>query len=484
MTLPFAPEYGVPYTLTGPDGSVAVFNDTTSPNYVGSLTNISGLDSPEVRESGEAIVAFDGGVQGPGYFGRRPVVIEGLCYNHGSASARNVKLNRLMTASRALRADAILSWTPSGGVPVQLALRTQQPLRIEGAWNKTFQASFVAADPRIYSASTNQAYQDYTDYGGLRATSTPTNLGTAETFPKFWLGGPLTTAGIVNSASPMNIKTVLTLALNDVLVVDTQQRTVLKGTRAGYLRKNLFTTPSFEGGFNDLASVTNGSMAIVAQPTPSSGMGTSVLRVTSSTSVSNANILTANLTGVASGNQVIASVSALAAATPRSIAFMYDWYTAANAFISTTASFTSGVDATGSWTRIISPPVIAPGTAAKVAVTTKILSPLSGEIHYFDGLVVEVDTGKSVPNLGTYFDGGRSDSSGQPAMWDGTANHSTSTILDTTLGTGALVPVYASLDFTNTVWGGLVPGPQTISWSGTGFSNGTFLVTQWRDAWL
>src|SRR4051812_1444081 len=110
----FAPEYGVKMTLTGPDGTIAVFNDPTDTNYVGMLTNLSGLDSAEVRSSGEVIVGFDGGVQGPNYYGMRPVVLEGAVFGHASAAARNIKIERLLRAANAMRTDAVLSWIPSG----------------------------------------------------------------------------------------------------------------------------------------------------------------------------------------------------------------------------------------------------------------------------------------------------------------------------------------------------------------------------------
>ena len=72
-------EQGVPYAITGPDGTRAVFNDRDDPDFVGFLTAPpAGLDSPEVRESSDLVVEGDGGVHGLFYFGRRPFQFDGI----------------------------------------------------------------------------------------------------------------------------------------------------------------------------------------------------------------------------------------------------------------------------------------------------------------------------------------------------------------------------------------------------------------------
>lgn len=144
-------EISVKYTLTGPDGTVVVFNDTSDPNYIGMLTDVTGLDSPDVRESADDLVQMDGGIHGDFWYSRRPITLTGLILNPASATDRNNKSNRLSQATNAMRGDAILTWTPTGGTLQQIAVRRQQPLRITGAWQKQFLISLVAADPRIYS---------------------------------------------------------------------------------------------------------------------------------------------------------------------------------------------------------------------------------------------------------------------------------------------------------------------------------------------
>jgi len=83
--LPIAQEMGIKYELTGPDGTVAVFNDASDSKNVGTLTALTGLDSPEIRENAQDLVESDGGVHGAFYFGRRPVTMTGLVHGHSSA---------------------------------------------------------------------------------------------------------------------------------------------------------------------------------------------------------------------------------------------------------------------------------------------------------------------------------------------------------------------------------------------------------------
>lgn len=81
------PQYGVKYVLTGMqgDGVRATFNDPSDADHVGYLTNISGLDSPDVREAADDLIGDDGGVHGNFYYSRRPIVLEGMIDNrpHG-----------------------------------------------------------------------------------------------------------------------------------------------------------------------------------------------------------------------------------------------------------------------------------------------------------------------------------------------------------------------------------------------------------------
>ena len=150
--VPLATQFSTTYTLTSADGlSVAVFNDPSSANYVGMLTEVTGLDSAEVRENAQELVEADGGAHGHFYFGRRPVVLSGRVYGHGTLAVRAQRLDRARRASLSLRGDSILRWTPDGAQEVFLPVRRQQPFRESGGWNKDFQIPLVSEYATIQS---------------------------------------------------------------------------------------------------------------------------------------------------------------------------------------------------------------------------------------------------------------------------------------------------------------------------------------------
>lgn len=110
---PFAPEFGAKYTLVGPSGARAVFNDITDTDWVGALTEVTGLDSADVRENGQDLVEADGGAHGNFYYGRRPIVLNATIYGHASVAQRNLKIDKIVRASNAMRGDSFLSWKPA-----------------------------------------------------------------------------------------------------------------------------------------------------------------------------------------------------------------------------------------------------------------------------------------------------------------------------------------------------------------------------------
>jgi hypothetical protein len=110
---PYATEIGAIYTLMAPSGSFAVFNDDKHPYYAGMLTEVTGLDSPDVRESAEELAQADGGSHGHFWFGRRPITLGVRLFGHTSIAQRTARMDLARRASLALRGDSILSWKPS-----------------------------------------------------------------------------------------------------------------------------------------------------------------------------------------------------------------------------------------------------------------------------------------------------------------------------------------------------------------------------------
>lgn len=164
-----APEASIKYEIVGPAGDRAVLNDPADPDFCGYLDGeeaLSGIDSPELRDSFSELSAQDGSVAGSTYAPRRPIVMNGRVIPV-SAADRNQKLGKLMAATNARFADGTLSWTPSGGEPVFLKFRRQLPFRTKGGFNKEFQIGLVANDPRIYS---KRAYTIYTETNAVTST--------------------------------------------------------------------------------------------------------------------------------------------------------------------------------------------------------------------------------------------------------------------------------------------------------------------------
>lgn len=249
-----AVQYSIHFRVVGPDGTEAVFNDPTHINYVGVLTNITGLDSPEVIESAENLVGFDGGIHDDFYYGRRPVVLEGLLLNPASGEERNNRMDRLSRATNAMRGDGYLIWEPDGKPTQMISFRRQQPLRFEGGWQKSFQAGLVSADARIYSFDAHSEAIDAVPTSettnGRRYPRTyvlsygpgapngqliATNAGTTITYPTIRIEGPALNPTITNVTTGESLYLNYELLPEEYLIVDMLNRTVmLKGTASRY----------------------------------------------------------------------------------------------------------------------------------------------------------------------------------------------------------------------------------------------------------
>lgn len=154
---PYGQEIGAKYVMRAPDGSVCTFNEPAGENYVGPLSVVTGLDSPEVIESFGMNVERDGGFDNNYQLGRRPFTLQGQIVPT-STSDRLFKIAYLNAASLALRESGKLEWKASNGAELFLNFRRQAPVVTSEAWVKNFFLSCVAADPRIYSKESNQQY--------------------------------------------------------------------------------------------------------------------------------------------------------------------------------------------------------------------------------------------------------------------------------------------------------------------------------------
>jgi len=232
---PTGPEAGIVYTLETSGGYQAVFNDPTSPFYVGALTGddaITGLDSPEIRESAGDNTEDDGGFHGFFWAGRRPITLSADIIG-ATPAARNAMLTRLQQASMALRSDATLKFTPSGSIPQQIKVRRQQPLRTTGGWKKRVFLALVAEDPHIYSQALYTSSPILTG-----APLTIENQGSAYSLPSVRINGPGVKPEIINTISGFGFhlafKTGYTLTGGQYVDVDFLTKTVTHSSGADH----------------------------------------------------------------------------------------------------------------------------------------------------------------------------------------------------------------------------------------------------------
>lgn len=427
-------EYGAKYTLTGPDGTVAVFNDSTDPNYVGILSpESSGLDSPDVREDAQERTEDDGGIHGNFYYGRRPVVLQGTIIAT-SAVQRNERAEKLTRASNAMRSDATLKWKPAGATEeVQLTLRRQQPLRITKGFTKEFQVSLVAADARIYSATKIEG----------KAASETTGYKTSSTWSSVVEGGgPVAWTTPANASASDN-------AYATVALASTQKSQVLVGKGFG------FAIPAS-------ASVVGWGASIEEKANEASSFFNETIK---HLNASGAVTGTGYLTGPVLGTSDVTNQSSFSGSDGITPTIANN----ANFGISLLLENTSAGARTYSLdqmrmqlTYVV--PIINATNAGDIETfpIIEITGPITGPIS-----ITNKTTGKTLK-----------------------INYTLPTLavlkIDTgnrTITSGA-VNLYSKLLFTESSWWGLAPGANEIEFSTTGASGATEFAVSYRNAWI
>jgi hypothetical protein len=477
-----APQYGVKFELNRSGIARCTFNDPTDADNVGSLTAIDGLDSPEVREQGENLQEFDGGIHADRFFyGRRTVTLEGVIHGHASIAQRNDMIQKLMDATNAMRDDVQVIWTPSGGIPVYMLMRRQQPLRVEGlGFNKTFTITFVAADPRIYSQDLHQ-----------QSLTIPlfSNLGSTDTFPTYVVTGTTT----ANSRLTINGKYVASFSAglkpDFVYYIDSRLRTVQKSARFMF-RRNSFPNPSFEKLSGNQYVAVNGAVTTftpaAAQPTPFSTYGNRVASVVVNGSSGFAGFELLNPDGSGYWTNPYLAKLALGFSVMGAHAIPACWkfvhYNSSNTIVATDIR-TDGVNVpVGSWApRVLSNYTnLAFGSVKSkiyIGVMNDGVTAPSGDTFYFDGVDLEFNPTTSA---GDFHEPGTSN-----WVWEGTANDSSSIVVPPGFPSGSAdyTGAYDALDLTHTDWAGMPPGNSNLlSMSNQGVGASAYAI--WRDAWM
>lgn len=243
---PIGVENDLTYVITGPDGTRAVLNDKTDPDFVGFIAprsggGISGLERADVREVFDLLPEADGGVHGTFRRNRLSFTIAGLITPNDYAGDSWVgRQARLLRATDALELDATLSWTPSAAVPVQVKFRSQQATRITEARPKRFLVAGVSAEPAVLSQALNVASLVPSGAGTGGFTSpltspltsgassvgglTVTNAGSVKTWPELTIVGPCANPSVVHGATGQGLYLNTTLGAGETLVIDTNPR--------------------------------------------------------------------------------------------------------------------------------------------------------------------------------------------------------------------------------------------------------------------
>jgi hypothetical protein len=182
-------EYGSTWTITAADGTSVSFND----GGVFILDDVTGFDSPNVRQSIAELPEADGAVAGNFYFGARPVTMRGQIYA-GTAALRNAAVVQLQRALRGLRSNVTL-YSQASGLPAMQAEARLDNLRVTGGYVKQFQIALICPDPRMYS----QALNDESGVGSVATSGAPFPLD----FPIPFGGGTgaVTTVNATNAGN-------------------------------------------------------------------------------------------------------------------------------------------------------------------------------------------------------------------------------------------------------------------------------------------
>lgn len=218
-------ELGATYSITGPDGTEAVFNDSTHPNFVGWLREIGGLDSPEVRLEIAPLGGADGSfLTSPGYYGARPITMGGILAP-STATEVNKREERLRRATDALRGDCVLSWWPAGQNEMRINCRRQEALRVSPGRPRQFQLSLVAPDPRIYSVEQVTRIVTYAQSASMAMVIG--NVGSAYAPVVIRVTGPVVGPQVSLLTTGQSLQfPQLNLAAGQTLEIDTAAKTV------------------------------------------------------------------------------------------------------------------------------------------------------------------------------------------------------------------------------------------------------------------
>lgn len=241
-------EHSAQWTIVGDDGTTVQFNDGAS-GWL--LEEVTGFDSPDVRQNLEELPEEDGAVAGDFFFGARPVTFRGRIAAP-TAAQRNASALTLMRALRGLRGDVTVKSQASGLAAMQAKARLQN-FRLAGGYVKTFLIGLVCPDPRFYSQAENSQagsggglgipgavfpWAFPVNFGGGSGAAlqvTVTNAGNFDSPPVIRVAGPCTNPQVELDAPDESLYVDnLILLAGEWIDIDMNARTVKKNDGSSF----------------------------------------------------------------------------------------------------------------------------------------------------------------------------------------------------------------------------------------------------------
>jgi hypothetical protein len=218
---------GVAYEFIAPDGARAVVGNSNTAmqdgDWCGFLDpeqNVQGLlDGATVRASQSDLVEEDGQSFGPSFLGGRSGTITGFLNPNLDVITQAVHEAKLKRATRALRGDGILRYTPpNDSAPRQLRVRRAAQPSFTGRRPKAFQISLASPDPYVLASTEtvvtitpgspagevgiqNPITNPITTSLNTTGQQFVVNQGDAETWPRFRIDGPITNPQVLNNTT-------------------------------------------------------------------------------------------------------------------------------------------------------------------------------------------------------------------------------------------------------------------------------------------
>jgi hypothetical protein len=249
----------IPYELIAPDGTRAVVGNSIvaqqDPDWIGMLdpeSNIQGLlDTATVRGAAQDLVEADGQSMPPLWFGGRSGTVQVIILPSSlDLAAIELAGSKFKRATRALRADGIMRWTPpQDSSPRQIRFRRQDGPRITGRRPKGGQVTLQSADVYVLASNESSATitpgaaagelgipdpitDPITSALNVTAQQSVFNAGDAPVWPRFRITGPITNPVLLNNTSGRQIGFNINLAAAEFIDVYPERGRVLLGGTA------------------------------------------------------------------------------------------------------------------------------------------------------------------------------------------------------------------------------------------------------------